>query len=129
MLSVLIPARQGAKHIRLLSFFYVKTEVEQSSEAMWFLITRLWEKSKKIISHNVMYTLIRNSQHILFVFGKSRVQISARRPATLTCFRCFPQYLHSNSGTVPYITLRPLHLHIYSNLSFTNHRFILHYIV
>jgi hypothetical protein len=43
----------------------------------------------------------RQCSHSCFVFGRSRVQISARRPAILIeIFRAFPQYLQANSGIV-----------------------------
>jgi hypothetical protein len=42
-----------------------------------------------------------NGQYTCFVFGRSRVQISSRRPAILTeVFRGFPQSLDANSGIV-----------------------------
>jgi hypothetical protein len=46
-------------------------------------------------------TSLSSGLHCCFVFGRSHVKISARRPPILTeVFRVFPQSLQANAGTV-----------------------------
>jgi hypothetical protein len=65
---------------------------------------------------------------LCFVFGRSRIQISARRPAILAeDFRGSPQSLQANAGMVPKNSATTASFHIPSNLSFTYHTSIQHY--
>jgi hypothetical protein len=46
-------------------------------------------------------TSLPRGQHFCFIFGRSQVQISGRRPAILTkAFRSFLSYLQANAGIV-----------------------------
>jgi hypothetical protein len=66
-------------------------------------------KNWPAIVHEARKASRSNCQHCYCIFGRSRLQISARKPAILSpCFRCFPLSLQEHAGEVHQIKLRPL---------------------
>jgi hypothetical protein len=64
--------------------------------------TRCFKFSNIITEDNTQSISTRIKEHFCFIFGRTLVQISARRPATLIeVIRGFPKYLWANYKIVP----------------------------